>query len=144
LPTYTVTYSNTSLSTTQLERIAQLITTTHSECTGANTYFAQVMFKETPIDHHYMGGKPVHDRQIFVHGHIRGDRGLEIKRELILSLREALAKGAGFAEDQIWIYISDLVPDQMMEYGHILPPSGKEREWFDDLPTDLQARLKSM
>ena len=58
MPTYTVTYSNTKLSAIQMEGIAQAITKTHNECTGANTYFAQVIFQETPSGKHFMGGKP--------------------------------------------------------------------------------------
>ena len=144
MPTYTVTYSNAKLSLVQMENIAQAITKTHNECTGANTYFAQVIFQETPSGNHFMGGKPVQDSQIFLHGQIRAGRSPELKENLILAMREALIKSSGLRKDQVWIYIVDLIPAQMVEYGEILPPSGKENEWFANLPSDLQTKLKAL
>ena len=144
MPTYTVTFSNIQLSSMQMENIAQAITKTHNECTGANTYFAQVIFKETPPGKHFMGGKLVQDSQIFLHGQIRAGRPPEIKEKLLLGMRAALIKGSGLSKEQIWIYIVDLIPAQMIEYGEILPLSGKENEWFASLSSDLQAKLKAL
>lgn len=144
MPTYTVTYSNAKFSYTQMENIAQAITKTHHECTGANTFFAQVIFKETPNGKHFMGGKPVRDSQIFLHGQIRAGRPPELKEKLILAMREALIQSSGLSKDQIWIYIVDLIPAQMIEYGEILPLSGKENEWYASLSPDLQMKLKAM
>jgi len=144
MPTYTVTYSNIKLSPTQMEDIAQVITKTHKECTGANTYFAQVIFQETPSSKHFMGGKPVQDSQIFLNGQIRTGRSAELKEKLILAMREALIKSSGLSKDQIWIYIVDLIPNQMIEYGEILPLSGKEDEWFASLSSELQTKLKAL
>jgi phenylpyruvate tautomerase PptA (4-oxalocrotonate tautomerase family) len=144
MPTYTVTYSNVTFSNSQLENIAQAITSTHNECTGANTYFAQVIFQETPSGKHFMGGKPVHQPQVFLHGQIRAGRAPELKEKLLVNMRESLIKNSGLNQDQVWIYLIDLVPEQMIEYGEILPPSGKEREWFDNLPSELQAKLKAL
>jgi phenylpyruvate tautomerase PptA (4-oxalocrotonate tautomerase family) len=144
MPTYTVTYSNTQFSDSQLENIAQAITQTHNQCTGANTYFAQVIFKETPSGKHFMGGKPVHDSQIFLHGQIRAGRSPEIKEKLLINMRDALMNSSGVSKDQIWVYLLDLPPEQMMEYGEVLPPSGKETEWFANLPSELQTKLKAL
>jgi phenylpyruvate tautomerase PptA (4-oxalocrotonate tautomerase family) len=144
MPTYTVTYSKVTFSNSQLENIAQAITSTHNECTGANTYFAQVIFQETPSGKHFMGGKPVHHPQLFLHGQIRAGRTPELKEKLILGMREALIKNSGLNQDQVWIYLIDLVPEQMIEYGEILPPSGKEKEWFANLPSELQTKLKAL
>ena len=144
MPTYTVTYSNVKLSSTQMENIAQAITKTHNECTGANTYFVQVIFQETTSGKHFISGKLVQDSQIFLHGQIRAGRPPELKEKLILAMREALIKNSGLSKDQIWIYIVDLIPAQMMEYGEILPLSGKENEWFASLSSDLQAKLKAL
>jgi phenylpyruvate tautomerase PptA (4-oxalocrotonate tautomerase family) len=144
MPTYTVTYSNVTFSNSQLENIAQAITSTHNECTGVNTYFAQVIFQETPSGKHFMGGKPVHHPQVFLHGQIRAGRTPELKEKLLVSMREALIKASGLSKDQIWIYLIDLIPEQMIEYGEILPPSGKESEWFASLPSELQVKLKTL
>jgi phenylpyruvate tautomerase PptA (4-oxalocrotonate tautomerase family) len=144
MPTYTVTYSNLTFSDSQLENIARAITSTHKECTSANTYFAQVIFQETPAGKHFMGGKPVQHPQVFLHGQIRAGRTPELKEKLLLGMRAALMKASGLNKDQIWIYLIDLTPEQMIEYGEILPPSGKESEWFANLSADLQNKLKAL
>ena len=46
MPTYTVKYSNFKLSLKQKKFIANGITKTHSKFTGANTFFAQVIFQK--------------------------------------------------------------------------------------------------
>jgi len=144
MPTYTVSSSNIKLSPSQIEKIAQAITTTHHLYTGANTYFAQVIFQETTIGHHFMGGQLVEESQIFLHGQIRAGRSPELKEKLLLGLRDALIACSGLSKDRIWIYLVDLPPAQMIEYGEVLPPSGKEQEWFANLPSDLQAHLQGL
>ena len=42
------------------------------------------------------------------------------------------------------MYLEDLSPDQMIEYGEILPKSGQEKKWFDSLTLSLRKRLRMM
>ena len=42
------------------------------------------------------------------------------------------------------MYLEDLMPDQMIEYGEVLPQSGQERKWFNSLALSLRKRLKKM
>ena len=46
MPTYTVKYSNINLSQKQKNSIANDITNTHCKFTGANSFFAQVIFQK--------------------------------------------------------------------------------------------------
>ena len=46
MPTYTVKYSNFNLSQKQKNSLAKDISNTHSKFTGANTFFAQVIFQK--------------------------------------------------------------------------------------------------
>ena len=43
--------------------------------------------------------------------------------------------------DSIWIYLEELIPEQMVEYGEILPKSGKEKKWLKSLPKELNRKL---
>tara|TARA_B110000196_G_scaffold311617_1_gene315816 strand:+ start:101 stop:478 length:378 start_codon:yes stop_codon:yes gene_type:complete len=124
MPTYLVTNSNFELKTKQKEEIAKGITKIHNIVTGANTYFAQVIFNKTKDNDHFMGGKKVEEPQIFLHGQIRAGRSSEIKKKLVLDLRDILVKKAKLSETQVWVYIVDLTPAQMIEYGALLPESG--------------------
>ena len=144
MPTYTVTTSNLTLTKSKKKSIAQGITNIHSKTTGANTYFAQVMFLETKKNNHFMGGKLVKDEQIYLHGQIRAGRPKEIKDELIDQLKKLLAKETVLDQSSVWVYIVDVEPSQMVEYGEVLPESGQEKAWFDNLPDKLKKKLQSL
>ena len=144
MPTYTVTHSNFKLQTKTKDKIAKGITRVHNIVTGANTYFAQVIFNKTKNNDHYMGGKKVKEPQLFLHGQIRSGRSAKIKKKLILDLKNTLIKNSKLNETQIWVYIVDLTPSQMIEYGAILPKSGGEAKWFKNLPPMLKRKLKQM
>ena len=144
MPTYTVTHSNFKLQTKTKVQIAKGITRVHNLVTGANTYFAQVIFNKTKNNDHYMGGKKVREPQLFLHGQIRSGRSAKIKKKLILDLKNTLIKNSKLNETQIWVYIIDLTPSQMIEYGAILPKSGGEAKWFKGLSPMLRRKLKKM
>ena len=144
MPTYTVTHSNFKLHTKTKVQIAKGITRVHNLVTGANTYFAQVIFNKTKNNDHYMGGKKVREPQLFLHGQIRSGRSAKIKKKLILDLKNTLIKNSKLNETQIWVYIIDLTPSQMIEYGAILPESGGEAKWFKSLSPMLRRKLKKM
>ena len=142
MPTYTVKYSNLKLSPKQKKLIADGITKTHSKFTGANTFFAQVIFQKNESSSHFMGGKLIKNKEIFLNGQIRAGRTLTTKKKLILGLREVLIKNTKLKSDCLWVYLEDLPPQQMIEYGEILPKSGEEKKWFKSLSNSLKKRLK--
>ena len=127
MPTYTVKYSNINLSQKQKNSIAKDITNTHSKFTGANTFFAQVIFQKNQKNSHFMGGKLVKTKEIFLNGQIRAGRTSKVKKKLILDLRKILIKNTKLQSDFVWVYLEDLLPNQMIEYGEILPKSGQEK-----------------
>ena len=144
MPTYTVTNSNFNLSSKQQKHLAEGITKVHNLVTGANTYFAQVIFNKTKKNNLFMGGKKVKEPSIFLLGQIRAGRPKKIKDKLISDLKDVLVKKSKLDETQVWVYIVDLPPSQMIEYGSVLPKSGKERQWFTSLSTKLKKKLSSI
>ena len=144
MPTYIVKYSNINLSKKQKNSIANDITNTHTKFTGANTFFAQVIFQKNQKNSHFMGGKFVKTKEIFLNGQIRAGRSSKVKKKLILGLRTILIKNTKLQSDFIWVYLEDLSPDQMIEYGEVLPKSGQEKKWFNSLSASLRKRLKKM
>ena len=141
MPTYTVTNSNFNLTSKQQKNLAEGITKVHNIVTGANTYFAQVIFNKTKKNNHFMGGKKVREPSIFLLGQIRAGRPKKIKDKLISDLRDIVIKNSKLDETQVWVYIVDLPPSQMIEYGAVLPESGKESEWFKNLSSKLKNKL---
>ena len=142
--TYTVTNSNFNLSSRQQKKLAEGITKVHNVVTGANTYFAQVIFNKTKKDNHFMGGKKVKEPSLFLLGQIRAGRSKEVKDKLIVDLKDVLIKNSKLDETQVWVYINDLPPSQMIEYGAVLPESGKESEWFNNLSRKLKDKLSKI
>ena len=144
MPTYTVINSNLKLNKKKKEKIAKGITKIHNLITGANKYFAQVIFNKTKDRDHFMGGKKIKEPQIFLHGQIRAGRADNIKKKLILNLRDILIKESKLDKTQVWVYIVDLLPSQMIEYGEVLPKSGGEKEWFKNLSPKLKKKLSKI
>ena len=144
MPTYTVKYSNFNLSQKKKNLIAKDITATHSKFTGANTFFAQVIFQKNEKNSHFMGGELVKTKEIFLNGQIRSGRTSKVKKQLILGLRKILIRNTNLKKDYIWVYLEDLLPDQMIEYGEVLPKSGQEKKWFNSLTPSLRIRLRKM
>ena len=144
MPTYTVTNSNFNISSKQQKKLAEGITKVHNVVTGANTYFAQVIFNKTKKNNHFMGGKKVKEPSLFLLGQIRAGRSKEVKDKLISDLKDVMVKNSKLDETQVWVYINDLPPSQMIEYGTVLPESGKESEWFGNLSTKLKKKLSKI
>ena len=144
MPTYTVTNSNFSLTSNQQKKLAEGITKVHNVVTGANTYFAQVIFNKTKKNNHFMGGKKVKEASMFLLGQIRAGRTKKVKDKLISELKDVLVKNSKLDETQVWVYIIDLPPSQMIEYGEVLPESGKEKVWFSKLSKKLKKKLSKI
>ena len=144
MPTYTVTNSNFNFTSKQQKNLAEGITKVQNVVTGANTYFTQVIFNKTKKNNHFMGGKKVREPSIFLLGQIRAGRPKKIKDKLISHLRDIVIKNSKLNETQIWVYIVDLPPSQMIEYGEVLPESGKEKIWFSKLSKKLKKKLSKI
>ena len=91
-----------------------------------------------------MGGKLVKNKEIFLNGQIRAGRTSKVKKQLILGLRKILIENTKLQSDFVWVYLQDLLPDQMIEYGEVLPKSGQEKKWFNSLSLSLKKRLKKI
>lgn len=141
MATYSIHYAGFSLTTHQKFTLAQSITKIHANVTGADAYFAQVIFKQ--LDQHdcFIGGVLLDEPHIFMVGQIRFGRSDQIKKQLLVELEIAIQKASQLASHHIWAYIEELSPDQMIEYGQILPGVGSERAWFTTLPVAIQEKL---
>ncbi len=142
MPTYTVHAPAGTLTAEQKQRIAKEITRVHNETTGAQTFFAQVLFADVAPGNWFMGGAPLLDKQMFVHGQIRGGRSLELKQTLLNRILDVTTEASGFRRNQTWAYIVELPPALMAEYGHILPEPGAEAAWLSALPAEDRAFME--
>jgi phenylpyruvate tautomerase PptA (4-oxalocrotonate tautomerase family) len=132
------------LSADQKATIAKEITRIHGEVTGAPSFFAQVLFHELAPGNAFIGGALLTADQIFINGQIRIGRTKEQKAELIRCMLDAVTTVARTSRFYIWVYLTDLVPSQIAEFGHILPASGEEKEWMEALPAEDRQRMAAI
>jgi phenylpyruvate tautomerase PptA (4-oxalocrotonate tautomerase family) len=144
MPTYVCSSRAATLTTEQRATIAAAITRHHSHATGAPASFTQVIFQTIDDDHaHFIGGRPADPTTVFVHGNIRQGRTAAAKQLLITGIRDIISDTTGLPHDAIWVYLTELVPQQMIEFGQQLPDHGHEQEWMDALPETLRRRLEA-
>jgi phenylpyruvate tautomerase PptA (4-oxalocrotonate tautomerase family) len=142
VPTYVCTVRTGLLTDDQKNKLVSEITRLHSEETGAPATFVQVVIDEGSHRRRYLGGTATEDH-IWIRADIREGRSKEQREKLMTGLRKSVSEIANVHETDVWIYLCNLAPDDMMEYGNILPPPGKEKEWMDALPEELRERLKA-
>lgn len=140
MPTYVCQVPAGSLTVTQKAAIAEAISHSHSEATGAPPFFVQVVIEERGSGDRFLGGE-LTANHIWIYGHIRSGRTREQKTKMMLGMMRAVAEIAGFKEESIWVYLNNLEPTDMVEYGHVLPEPGAEQEWFNGLPESLKDYL---
>ena len=141
MATYSIYYAGLSLTTHQKFTLAKAITKIHADVTGAEAYFAQVIFKQ--LDQHdcFIGGVLLDEPHIFLNGQIRIGRSEQMKKQLLVELEIAIQSTTKLAGHQIWAYIYEIVSGQMIEYGQILPAVGDDSVWFSTLPASIQKKL---
>lgn len=144
MPTYIVSATNGLLLDDAKAGIASEITRAHSQATGAQSFFAQVMFNDIARGAHFMGGKQIDSKQVFVHGHIRAGRTPEQKASLLREIVESLHRITQLEKRYLWVYLSELPPANMIEYGQVLPQPGTEDAWLQSLPEEDRAYLLSL
>jgi len=142
MPTYTCQLPPERFSAEQKEQIATAISQRHSEATGAPPFFVQVIVDETRADR-YLGGK-LTGEHIWIRGDIRAGRTEGVRTQMMLKIMQDVARITGITSENIWVYLCNLEPTDMVEYGNVLPPPGQESAWFDSLPANLQAYLRGL
>ena len=136
MPTYQVTTLRGRLSLSDRDRVAAAIASVHEETTGAVTTFVQVLFREVEPSAAYVGGKPAIEDHLFLDATIRAGRSREATDRLVARLVEALASAAAVPRSAIWVYVHELPPRLMVEYGRPLPLPGRESTWLEELGAD--------
>lgn len=144
MPTYTCTTAEGRLTAEQKAAVAAAVTAAHAEITGAPPYFAQVIFNTVAAGDHFMGGKPLGHDSIFVYGRIRGGRSAVDRKALMKRLVRDVAQAADADTFSIWVYLLELPPAAMAEFGHILPEAGDEPVWAEALPAEDRDRMNAI
>lgn len=133
MPTYIVSAVAGRLSQDAKQTLAASITRSHSFATGAQGFFAQVIFNEVASGNYFIGGRPLKSDQIFVHGYIRAGRTPQQKEQLLNDILKAVMDAGATESRYVWAYLSEMPPSQMVEYGKVLPDPGMESQWLESM-----------
>lgn len=102
MPTYIVSAGANRLTPQMKQKIASRITESHSDATGAQGFFAQVIFQDIAGGNHFLGGRPLKADHIYVHGHIRAGRTLDQKRRLLEAIVSVIVEAAATERRYVW------------------------------------------
>jgi hypothetical protein len=67
-----------------------------------------------------------------------------VRSALMLAIMKDVSAIAAVPEASIWVYLCNLEPTDMVEFGHVLPRPGEEQAWFESLPPALQTYLNRL
>jgi phenylpyruvate tautomerase PptA (4-oxalocrotonate tautomerase family) len=140
MPTYVCSVLEHSVDERQKDAIAEAIARVHSEETGAPKFFCQIVIEEKKPTARYLGPTRA-SGQIWIRGDIRAGRTEGQRTQMMLRMMEEISRITGVRREEIWVYVCNLAPTDMVEYGHVLPKPGEETAWFDGLPKSLQHRM---
>lgn len=143
MPTYVCSVPSGSFTDDQKAAAAEAISRIHSEETGAPPYFVQVVMEEKKPRERFLGGVLV-SNQIWIRGDIRAGRTKAQRKKMMLRIMSEISQISGVKNDDIWVYLCNLEPTDMVEYGNVLPNAGEEKMWYDGLPNSLKEYLASL
>jgi phenylpyruvate tautomerase PptA (4-oxalocrotonate tautomerase family) len=143
MPTYVCSLAEGSVSDSQKAALAEALSRIHSEETGAPTYFVQVVIEEKKPTQRFLGGSCV-SRQIWIRDDIREGRTEARRKAMMLRMMEEVGRITGVKDQDIWVYLCNLAPTDMVEYGHVLPDPGEETTWYNSLSKPLQDYLQKL
>jgi phenylpyruvate tautomerase PptA (4-oxalocrotonate tautomerase family) len=144
MPTYVCSAATGRLTSGQKAQIVRSITAIHHEETGAPRYLVQVIFHDVAPGSHYIAERPAPADQIWVRADIRAGRTDEQKSRMLHRLMRDVGKATGAAEETVWVYLSEIPAENIVEYGRVLLPPGREEAWLATLPDDLREKLRSL
>jgi phenylpyruvate tautomerase PptA (4-oxalocrotonate tautomerase family) len=133
MPVYQITTSGVDLSQEQRDTLAQQITRTHHDVTGAPDPFIRVVFTPMPLGVMYTAGRI--EPSIILHGACRAGRSDQTRHELLHTLYDVLQKVVDLPPDQVLVAINETESSWLMEGGLELPPPTHEAEvaWMKQL-----------
>ncbi|MFF3575113.1 tautomerase family protein [Nocardia jiangxiensis] len=141
MPTYECYTHRGQVDAAAKAQLAAGIAQIHHEVTGAPIMLSQCIFHTLDPDDHFIGGQPAPANGVWVHGHIRSKPTGDRNKRITAGITDLLTRTLQISSSAVWVYLSELSPGDMVEFGHALPEPGAERSWFDNLPPNVHNQL---
>ena len=143
MPTYNVYIKTDTLNDDQKQRVAQAITRSHSDSTGAPQFYVQVIFNEIQDGNRFVSGYRF-NRHMWIRGDVRAGRTAEQRRLWMLAMIKDVSESVNWDVNEIWIDLCGIEPDSILKYGQVFPPPGREEEWLKSLPYEAKEIIKEL
>ncbi len=140
MPTYTFTTAK-NLTAGQRASIVESVTTIHHEETTAPRYFVQVVLYRVEPGSIFIGGEAASPDHVWVRADIRSGRTNEVKSKILQRIMRETSEILGISEQAVWVYLSDIPAEGVLEFGNVLPQPGGEAQWLAALPSALREKL---
>jgi phenylpyruvate tautomerase PptA (4-oxalocrotonate tautomerase family) len=147
MPTYNCFAASGRLIADQKKEIADWLTRIYQEEFGLPRYMTQVIFHEVAKDDRYIAGKPARADVVWIRCDVREGRNEEMKARLLHRIQQGVAKAANVPEEAVWTYFCDLPPENIMEWGHIMPPlraMPDDDTWYKELSNPFKEYLRQL
>jgi len=140
MPTYVFTTAK-ELTIEQRAKLVESVTTIHQVEATAPRYFVQVIFHKVESGSIFIGGEAASPDHIWVRADIRAGRTNEQKARMLRRIMRETSEILGVSEQAVWVYISDIPAQGVLEFGNVLPEPGGEEKWLASLPSELREKL---
>ena len=140
MPTYAFTTAK-ELTPAQRERLVESVTTIHQVEATAPRYFVQVVFYKVEPGSIFIGGQAASPDHVWVRADIQSGRSDDQKARMLRRIMRETGEILGISDQDVWVYISDIPAQGVLEFGDVLPEAGGEERWLASLPSALREKL---
>jgi len=140
MPTYAFSTAK-ALTAEQRAKLVESVTSIHQAEATAPRYFVQVVFYKVEPGSMFIGGEAASPDHIWVRADIRSGRTNEQKAGMLQCIMRETSEILGISEQSVWVYISDIPAQAVLEFGNVLPEPGGEEQWLASLPGALREKL---
>ncbi|HEY0219355.1 MAG TPA: tautomerase family protein [Afipia sp.] len=138
MPTYAFSTAK-ELTAEQRARLVASVTSIHQVEATAPRYFVQVVFYK--VEAMFIGGEAASADHIWVRADIRSGRTRDQKAKILQRIMQETSEILDISEESVWVYVSDIPAQGVLEFGNVLPEPGGEEQWLATLPRALRDKL---
>ncbi|GJE58577.1 tautomerase family protein [Methylobacterium trifolii] len=140
MPTYAFSTAK-ALTAGQRAKLVDSVTSIHEVEATAPRYFVQVVFYTVEPDSIFIGGEAASPDHVWVRADIRSGRTTAQKANMLRRIMRETSEILAISEQAVWVYISDIPAQGVLEFGNVLPEPGGEEQWLASLPGPLREKL---
>ncbi|GJE42598.1 tautomerase family protein [Methylobacterium soli] len=140
MPTYAFSTAM-ELTPEQRAKIVARVTSIHQVEADAPRYFVQVIFYKVEPGSIFIGGEAAPPDHVWVRADIRSGRTNAQKAKILQRIMRETSEILGISDQSVWVYLSDIPAQGVLEFGNVLPEPGGEAQWLASLPASLREKL---